>query len=53
MRRVRIHIHNVIAHMVIEERNEKNISIIDNFITKRKTKRREMDVDVSNCSRGV
>ena len=53
MKRVRIHIYNVIAHMVIKERNEKNIPMINNVITKKKIKRREVDVDISNCSKGV
>jgi len=53
MRRVRIHIHNIITNIVIEERDEKNIPIIDNVITKREAKRREAGVDVSNYSRGV
>ena len=39
--------------MVIEERDEKNIPMIDNVITKREAKRKEADVDVSNYSRGV
>ena len=53
MRRVGIHVHNVMTNMVIEERDEKNIPMIDNIITKREAKRREVDVDVSNYFRGV
>jgi len=48
MRRVRIHVHNVITNMVVEKRDEKNIPMIDNVIAKRKTKIREVDVDVSD-----
>jgi len=39
--------------MVIEEWNEKNIPMIDNVITKRKTKGREADIDVCDNSGGV
>jgi len=53
VRRVRINVHNVITNMIIEERNKKNIPMIDNVITKRKTKRRKVDVDVYNYSGGV
>jgi len=53
VRRVRINVHNVITNMIVEERNEKNIPMIDNVIMKRKTKRRKVDVDVCNYSGGV
>ena len=39
--------------MIIEKWNEKNIPMIDNVITKRKTKRRKVDVDVYDYSGGV
>ena len=39
--------------MIIEEQNEKNIPMIDNVITKGKTKRRKADVDVCDYSGGV
>ena len=39
--------------MIIEERNEKNIPMIDNVIIKRKTKRKKTDVDVCDYSGGV
>ena len=39
--------------MIVEERNEKYIPMIDNVITKRKTKRRKADVNVCNYSGGV
>jgi len=50
VRRVRINVHNVITNMIVEEQNEKNIPMIDNVITKRKTKRRKADVNVYNYS---
>ena len=53
MRRVRIYVHNIITHMVVKERNKKNIPIINNVIMKKKMKRREADIDVSDHSRGV
>ena len=37
MRRVRIYVHDVVTNMVVEKRNEKNISMIDNVRMKRKT----------------
>ena len=40
-------------NMIIEERDEKNILMIDNVIMKRKTRRREVNVDVCDYSGGV
>ena len=37
MRRVRIYVHDVVTHTVVEKQDEKNVSMIDNIRTKRKT----------------
>jgi len=39
MRRIRINVHEPKIVIVIEERNEENISMIDNIFAKREAKR--------------
>ena len=53
MRRIRINIHEPKIVIVIEETNEKNVSITDNIFAKREVKRWKSDVDVNNDSWGV
>jgi len=36
MRRVRVNVHNIITNIIVEERNEANISMINNVIAKQK-----------------
>jgi len=39
MRRVRVNIHNEQTNMVIEKENKENITVINNIISKRETKK--------------
>jgi len=36
MRRVRINVHNIITNVIVEERNEADIPVINNVIVKQK-----------------
>jgi len=36
MRRVRVNVHNIITNVIVEERNEANIPVINNVIAKQK-----------------
>jgi len=38
MRRVRVNIHNVVADDIVEERNESNISVINNVFAEQEAK---------------
>jgi len=39
MRRVRVNIHNEQINMVIKKENKENVSMVNNIISKRETKR--------------
>ena len=38
MRRVRVNVHNVVTNIIIEERNDANISVINNVFAEQETK---------------
>ena len=48
MRRIRVHIQNIITNVVVRKRNEIDILVIENIFAKKKSKRRKTNVNVSN-----
>jgi len=38
MRRVRVNVYNIITNVIVEERNEANISVINNVFAEQETK---------------
>jgi len=50
VRGVRINVHDKRTDVVIKERDEKNISVVNYISTKRKTKRGKTNVDISHNS---
>ena len=50
MERIRINIHDPEDGIVIEEWSKKNVTMINNVLSKWKMKRKKSDIDVSNDS---
>ena len=50
MGRIRINVHNPEDSIVIEEWSKKDVTMINNVLSKWKIKRRKSDIDVSNDS---
>jgi len=53
VRGIRINVHDKRADVVVKERDEKNISVVNYVSTKGKTKRGKMNVNISHNSWGV
>jgi len=51
MRRIRVNIHNIVTNVIVEERNEANISVINNVFVEQEMKSRKMNVYIGNDSR--
>jgi len=48
MRRVRVNVHNVVTNVIVKERNETNISVINNVFAEQEMKRRKTNVYIGN-----
>ena len=48
MREIRINIHQPENVVVVNEKNQKNVSIVNNIFMKSETKRNEPDVDIND-----
>ena len=48
MRRVRVNVHNIVTNVIVEERNETNISVIKNIFVEQETKKRKTNVYIRN-----
>jgi len=50
VRRIGINVHDPKQDIIVAKRNKKNISVVDNVFTKRKTERQKSDVDINSDS---
>jgi len=50
MRRVRINVQNIVANIVVDERNDTNVTMIKNVSAKKKTKRVKTNIDIGDDS---
>ena len=50
MRRVRIDVQNIVANIIVDERNDTNVMTIKNISAKKKTKRVKTNIDIGDNS---
>ena len=50
MRRIRIDVQNIVVDIIVDERDDTNVTMIKNVSAKKKTKRVKMDIDIGDDS---
>jgi len=50
VRRIRIDVQNIVAYIIVDERDDTNVTMIKNVSAKKKTKRVKTDIDIGDDS---
>ena len=50
MRRIRIDVQNIVVDIIVDERDDTNVTMIKNVSAKKKTKRVKTDIDIGDDS---
>jgi len=50
MRRVRINVQNIVANIIVDERNDTNVTMIKNVSAKKEMKRVKTNIDIGDDS---